>query len=86
MEGIIKGEGERRKEPRIVNFFGLPVFGVFVVSMRMTLRDLEVGDGERELISMDFRETVSRILGLEDGVREGLLEGIEERLREIRGV
>jgi len=49
----------------------------------MTLRDLEVGDGERELISMDFREIVSRILGLDDKGREGLLEGLEEGLKEM---
>ena len=73
-EGIIKGEGERRKGPRIVDFPWLPAFGVFAVSIRMTLRDLEVGEGDRELMSMDLREVESRILGLEEGGREGLEE------------
>ena len=71
-EGIIKGDADNRKDPRIVNFFGLLDFGVFAVSIRITFRDFEVGEGDKELISMDLREVESRIFGLEERGREGL--------------
>lgn len=44
-----------------------------------------MGDGDKEVISIDLREIVSRILGLDDKGREGVSEGLEERLKEMVG-